>query len=146
MPIQLSKTLLGLEVVLLAFPVFTWWVWVLAPSLLIPPLSGFDWLAKLIALLIVAQLFAAYRIALRFLVGGASGLSLVSPIWWWLCASGVVLSVVSATLLTLGIRIGKIGDSLTVVFGTAAYGILYLIPLGHIVLERRFRSAVPHAA
>ena len=82
----------------------------------------------------------------RFLAGGPGGFGSSAQSGGGSAATGVALSVLSATLLLLEVSVGEVTETLPVILGTAACGVLYLIPLSHILLELKLRKPVPHAA
>jgi hypothetical protein len=89
-------------------------------------------------------LLAAYRVAFAFIHKGPGALRTLHEGWWWLGFGGAAYSVLLTTLLATHHWLVRNLDVTVKVSGV--FGLLYLIPLGHVWLEMKLRKAPPHAA
>ena len=93
---------------------------------------------------IASFLLAAYRVAFAFIHKGPVALRGIHKGWWWLSFGGAAYSVLLTTLLATQNGLGKYLD--ITVQASGVFGLLYIIPLGHVWLERKLREDQPHAA
>ena len=145
MSIVLSKLLLVFEGLVLAVPVAYWGILVLPAALLSVVRSAAAFVACLIAIAMVLFIFAAYRVMLRFVVGGTQGLRHMSRIWWWLCALGATFTIGAALLLAIARPRLPISNDVSFMLSCGAYGVPFLVPYAHVAIENWLREADVHA-
>lgn len=147
MPSLFSRVLLAIEMLLLAVPVMPPFFTVAYGSLVTSvghtrTIESFCYLVW--SILIGLFLFAAYRVAFAFIHKGPAALATIHKVWWLLCFCGAAYSTLLITLLTT-----QYGLALNLDFAveySSVFGLLYLVPLTHVLLERKFRRALPQAA
>jgi hypothetical protein len=147
MPTRVSKILLSIELVLIGL--------VTVPVLLIFTLAAAADATKSLAqlalfvmmLALTSFVFAAFRVTAAFLSRGVQALHGIHKVWWYLSFAGVAYSVLGPLSVRLdgAMRFmdGGIGYIIVV---TGLFGLLYLIPLVHVLMELLFRKCGAHAA
>jgi hypothetical protein len=88
-----------------------------------------------------AAIAAGWTLLIRFVARGIAGLCQVKLWWWWVAMSGAILSIASI----IAFRIDMVAEARftsEVAWATQflQYGGFFLIPLGHLVLERVIRG------
>jgi hypothetical protein len=145
MSVVLSRVLLALEGLVLSVPVTIWGVVVF-------PVAIFDvsWSPTAIAIFVMSVamllfIFSAYRVMLRFIIGGTGGLRRLNPVWWWLCLAGAMSTVAAAMIVAFATSQLKQHNDLYFMLLCAAYGLPFLVPYVHVALEKFLRKAISHA-
>jgi hypothetical protein len=137
MPRLISRVLLAFEMLLLGVlvtPPFFMYGFALTDS--IRPNES---LAALVWFISIGSfLLAAYRVAFAFIHKGPTALRTLNKAWWRLSYAGAAYAVLT-TLWAPHYRGGG-KDLGFMVATTGIVGLLYLIPLAHVLLERRFRK------
>jgi len=143
MPTRVSKILLLIEAIALIAPTGLLFI------TLLPGAFALLFTSPAVSLLVFtmgAALIAALRVSLGFCIDGVSGLQRVHKAWWWLCVTGVLISVAGAVAVHLKRSMILPANEFTQVLRMGSTGLLLMIPLSHVLLERLFRSRSPHAA
>lgn len=141
MPTLTSRILLAVEVLLLGIPAAPYFLMIVLAWLGVTVESPRHTmsLATLVWIISIGSfLFAAYRVSFAFIHGGSTALSTLHKAWWWLCFAGAAYAVLATLLATHYVGTGK--DLGLLVETSGMYGLLYLIPLAHLLLEKYLRK------
>jgi hypothetical protein len=82
-------------------------------------------------------LLAAYRVAFAFIHKGPRALRTLHKVWWWLGFAGAAYVVLTTMGATHYSGRGNLGF---MVAASAVLGLLYLVPLAHVLLEKKLRK------
>jgi hypothetical protein len=140
MPYGISRLLLYVEALLLGtLTLFSLSVGTLMTAgLFLQGLGGA--VMALIVGMAMAFVVAAYYIICRFIFDGHRGLRSIPKFWWYIVCAGTVycLSALVLGFFQTPADTDSVPMFLFLVTGSA--GLLYLIPLAHILLELKFRQ------
>jgi len=142
MPEWISRTL----VALLALPAAYLTLWFLFLFGLTVASAGSEGLSQsLLALALLTVAFAAliagWTLLARFVVRGIVGLCQAKVWLWWLAIGGGVLSIICAAAFRIdAVAVARFNSGFVWTAQFIQYGVLFLIPLGHLALERVIRG------
>ena len=141
MPQSLSKFVLALEALLIATPLTVLYIWVLFPAAFLSALFLRSSVASvLVNIVTLLSLLAGWMLMVRFWRYGAAGLRTSPSAVWGAAYAGAAAAMIGTLLLFAGESMGWRSQSTSEAF-TLIYGIPLLVPFGHLLAERFFRSA-----
>jgi hypothetical protein len=146
MSTRFSKILLVCEALLLIMPISLLFITTLpgAFAALAGPAAGRA--ASVLIFAMGGALLAAVLITAAFCIDGVAGLRRVRAAWWGLSAAGALISIAGVVTVILKKFITLPNNDFIFVLRLASMGILLMIPLAHVLLERLFRTKSAHAA
>ena len=146
MSTRFSKILLLCEALLLIMPIgllFTTTLPGAIASLAGPSAAR---AAAVVIFVMGGALLAAVIVTAAFCIDGIAGLRRVHMAIWGLCAAGALISIAGVVTVILKKYVALPSNDFIFVLKLASMGILLMIPLTHVLLERLFRRESAHAA
>lgn len=124
---------MGIEALVIGIPLSSLFVYALWPVMIHDALyspTADAWALASVGAIILSTLFCAWMLIFRFLFRGIVGLRSLSIYWWGLpvITGGVSLVVTLHTWFAKAIEPSALN--------TFGWGMPFLIPLGHLILER----------
>jgi hypothetical protein len=140
-----SKVLLSVEALLIAVPVTLLFVFYAPDEVIRVTALSVNWGSSLVVLLVGGvSLLIGWWLMIRFVIGGGPALRSVIPFIWALLYVAACVAVLACALVLFR-GASPILTVLSKRFGVLALGAPLLVPLVHLVLERRVRLAANNA-
>ena len=131
---KMSRVLLALEALVLCLPLTLLYAFRVLPATI--HFSGGDsveplYITLVVNLVIIAGLVAAWRLMLGFILFGQASMMRAPGIWW------LVSGLVACLALISWLIADSAGSSVFSTFSGLGWGIIFLPPYIHLLLERR---------